>query len=369
MKRPSFAVVCRSFGQPGGAENWARQQARALAATGRFDLHVVCAEEGRLEGPWQLHSVPTPRVTGFWHKWEFAWRVRRILERFRFDWVHTHDPVPGATFATTGPPQAFWAREVRGKRFPGLNDRVHMSLERRMFVHPRFQLALPMSRRVESEILGAYPMLKGKTRVITPLPEGPLPEENEVKRLRAEHRERLGLDEGERLILFVGNNFRLKGLQHVIDAMGEERQAGRLWRLVVVGRGDAAEFTRMARIFGVGEQVQFAGLESGSMLRWFAAADVLALPSKFETFGMVVPEAMRAGCAVMVTETVGAADLVQDGETGWVIRSGLEMAQALSIAWGADLRAMGEKARLRMSDGRSREALVAPLFEVIFGSK
>lgn len=365
-QRPSLAIVCRSFGQPGGAEVWARQQARALAATGRWDLHVICAEEGNLEGPWRVHRVPRPRVTGFWHKGEFAWQVGRVLKRERFDWIHTHDPLPGAHFVTTGPPQGFWAKEVRGKRFLGLNDWVTSWLEREMFSHPNFRLALPMSHRIAEELIRVYPGLVNRIAVLPPLPEGEGPGCDEVEAWRVKHRAARRIQPTERVILFVGNNFRLKGLHHLLDALGQERKAGRVWRLEVVGRGDKAEFTRMAGTFGVDSWVHFAGLEEGSMLPWYAAADLVALPSAFETFGMVVPEAMQVGRPVVVTRTVGAADLVRHGVTGWVIDGGGDLGRVLAEAASADLAGMGKAARASLGHGLSPESVAAPFLAVAF---
>src|SRR4029079_8151257 len=71
------------------------------------------------------------------------------------------------------------------------------------------------------------------------------------------------------------------------------------------------------------------------------AADCLVLPSRNESFGMVVPEALAAGLPVLVSDRVGASDLVTEGRNGWVVRAG-------------DARALAER---MLGASRNREDL------------
>lgn len=52
------------------------------------------------------------------------------------------------------------------------------------------------------------------------------------------------------------------------------------------------------------------------------AADCLVLPSRNESFGMVVPEALASGMPAVVSDRAGAADLIAEGENGWVVPAG-----------------------------------------------
>ncbi len=54
----------------------------------------------------------------------------------------------------------------------------------------------------------------------------------------------------------------------------------------------------------------------------FEWADYFVLPSRFDGYGFVVAEAMRMGVPVIVSDAVGAADLVTPGENGWIFKSG-----------------------------------------------
>ena len=71
------------------------------------------------------------------------------------------------------------------------------------------------------------------------------------------------------------------------------------------------------------KEVRMVGFRNQSELPLFyALADIFVLPSINETWGLVVNEAMNAGCAIVATDQVGsAADLVRSGENGFVIPS------------------------------------------------
>ncbi len=79
------------------------------------------------------------------------------------------------------------------------------------------------------------------------------------------------------------------------------------------------------------------------------------LPSESEPFGVVVNEAMLCGCAVVVSDRVGAGfDLVREGETGFVFPAGdvANLAAVLQVAMDdrKGLRDMGEHGRRRMAN-------------------
>lgn len=71
------------------------------------------------------------------------------------------------------------------------------------------------------------------------------------------------------------------------------------------------------------KDVRFAGFRNqGELPAFYALADIFVLPSINETWGLVVNEAMNAGCAIITTDQVGsAADLVRSGENGFVIKA------------------------------------------------
>jgi glycosyltransferase involved in cell wall biosynthesis len=87
--------------------------------------------------------------------------------------------------------------------------------------------------------------------------------------------------------------------------------------MVLVGDVDASLLRGHPRVIEMISQHGRVGqTELASILR---SADCLILPSRFDSFGMVVPEAMACGLPVIVSDMVGAKELVADGRNGFIV--------------------------------------------------
>ncbi len=102
---------------------------------------------------------------------------------------------------------------------------------------------------------------------------------------------------------------------------------------------------------GLAEVVTFLGKRAQETLPdYYVAADVVVMPSLYESFGMVALEAMACGTPVVASQVGGLAYLVREGETGYLVpdRDPVELADRLSrLLSNAQLRAqMGAQAVL-----------------------
>jgi glycosyltransferase involved in cell wall biosynthesis len=139
------------------------------------------------------------------------------------------------------------------------------------------------------------------------------------KRLRAE----FGASDGEQIVLFVGKLVGLKGIPTLIDALVRLSASGQAVRLVLAGSGPlAADLAAMANAHLL--PVTLLGFVNQSgMPDVYAAADVLVLPSRSETWGLVVNEAFACGLPAVVSDRVGCGpDMIRDGLTGSVVPVG-----------------------------------------------
>jgi UDP-glucose:(heptosyl)LPS alpha-1,3-glucosyltransferase len=168
--------------------------------------------------------------------------------------------------------------------------------------------------------------------------------------------------------LFVGMNFEVKGLGVIIEAVAKakvQRPVADL-RLLVVGKGDSAEYRALATSLGIGDAVIFAGPQEG-VEEFYLASDLFVMLSKFDTFGMVVLEAMAARLPVIVSANVGARDLVDEGLNGFVLPDGRDADAAagkILLLLDADRRvAMGE-AGLRTASTHTWERLAGEVGKV-----
>ncbi|MCW5875891.1 MAG: glycosyltransferase [Anaerolineales bacterium] len=163
---------------------------------------------------------------------------------------------------------------------------------------------------------------------------------------KAEARRRLGVAEDEALLLFVGRIEALKGIDTLIRAahlLAADGPGSTHFRVLIVG-GDVEEdlelmgsemsrLRNLARELGVQDQIEFLGSRSQEELpAYYAAADVLVMPSYSESFGMVALEAMACGRPVVASRVGGLAYLVRDGVTGFHVQEGNSMELAGRLA-------------------------------------
>ncbi len=120
--------------------------------------------------------------------------------------------------------------------------------------------------------------------------------------------------DGDPIALFVGRLVREKDIEVLIHAYHLLRSRGIEFKLVFVGEGPMRD-----EIAGSIPGAVMAGFLTGPELsRAYASADIFAFPSTTESFGNVVLEASASGLPCVVAGEGGVANLVLDGETGFV---------------------------------------------------
>jgi glycosyltransferase involved in cell wall biosynthesis len=147
-------------------------------------------------------------------------------------------------------------------------------------------------------------------------------------------RERLGVAEGERLVLAVGRFSREKGHVDLVRALAAMRRLAPALavKLVLVGEGpERARVAAEAHASGLAEHVIFAG-HTNEVRHFYAVAEVLALPSHSEGSPNVLLEAMAAGLPVVATRVGGVPEIATDGETALLVppRDTAALASALA---------------------------------------
>ena len=167
-----------------------------------------------------------------------------------------------------------------------------------------------------------------------------------------EARRELGFSSQAKVLLFAGRQLPLKGIDILLGAMARLNGIG---HLILVG-GDSATVGETVRLrslatkLGIGDKVTFTGMvDHGRMPLFYNAADVCVVPSYYESFGLVVAEALACGTPVVASRVGGLTTLVNDGETGYLVDelSAAAFASCLERLLGDDelRRRMGDTAR------------------------
>ncbi|MFN2540422.1 MAG: glycosyltransferase family 4 protein [Mycobacteriales bacterium] len=178
---------------------------------------------------------------------------------------------------------------------------------------------------------------------------------------RAAARQRLGLDPEVKIVLSVGRLHPVKGLPSLADAV-----AGLDADLVLIGSGSEREALlgrRQPRLTLTGR------LPTAEVADWYAAADVVALASLQEGQPVAVLEALACGRGVVATTVGGVPEVVQDGETGWLVRprdtDALRRALADALADQRECDRRGQVGRERTVSKHSSEAVGRAMLELL----
>jgi D-inositol-3-phosphate glycosyltransferase len=136
------------------------------------------------------------------------------------------------------------------------------------------------------------------------------------------------------MLLYVGRIEPLKGIDTLMEAMAILKREGHLdlypMCVTIIGGDSQASpeqmssemerLTEMRESLGIGDLITFLGRRDQDTLQYYySAAEVVVVPSHYESFGMVALEAMACGTPVIASETGGLAFLVKNGETGFLV--------------------------------------------------
>jgi D-inositol-3-phosphate glycosyltransferase len=266
------------------------------------------------------------------------------LERFRsgeslhYDIVHSHYWLSGQVGAMAqgkwGVPHAIMfhtlAARKNGAMLPQEEPHLRLRTEERLArTCQRIVAATPRERNDLERLYGADPR---RIRVV------PCGVDTELfKPLdRGLSRSLLGFSPQDAIVLFVGRFSPIKGLERLLEAVGLLGDYPRLRLVLVGGEGDGApappELARRISELGIGRLTRFAGQVMHRRLpEYYSAADVLVVPSHYESFGLVSLEALACGTPVVSTAVGVMEQIILPGETGCVSSDGSPAALAECI--------------------------------------
>jgi len=136
-------------------------------------------------------------------------------------------------------------------------------------------------------------------------------------------RRQLGFSDDDFIVLYVGRYAPVKGLRRLLETVGRLTHLPGLRLVLVGGDGPHTPMFRQlqseATALNIQNRVTFAGrVEQKTLPQYYSAADVLAVPSYYESFGLVALEALACGTPVVTTPVGAMEKIVKDGVTGYV---------------------------------------------------
>jgi len=314
-----LAIVRQRYNPFGGAERFVARALPALERAGTQVTLVSRSAEGW--GAREVLRVDPFYVGALWRDWSFARAARAAWRRQGFDVVQSHERIPGCDLYRAGDGVHRRWLELR-RLVAGPLERLGMALslyhryvcgaERRMFEHPGLRAVVCNSKMVRDEIQRGFRVAPEKLHVIYNGVDLEQFHPRLRESLRGRTRAKIGCHPRDTLFLFVGSGFARKGLDAAIAALAQAKSES-FWLLVVGKDREQSRFKDLAGSLNV----RFLGGKE-DVRPFYAAADCLLLPTRYDPFPNTVLEALAMGLPAIVSSRCGAAEVVESGVNGWV---------------------------------------------------
>jgi D-inositol-3-phosphate glycosyltransferase len=326
----------------GGMSVYIRELARELGRAGhRVDIYtcmgggsrthdLVLYENVRLiylgiEGTGQ---IPKQRLHAYLPRLFHALESYRIMKNMRYDLVHSHYWLSGLVGQRA---KNHWRiPHVLTFHTTGMMKRVSCSQEhepsRRLIAEKKLMdgcTRILASTSRERESLSRFYGVPGEKIGLVPCGVN-LQKFRMMDRDSA--RKQIGIQDNRPVILYVGRFTPVKGLDRLLAAAAHLGHIQNLSVMIVGGDGRhtryAAALRRFSRRTGMNGAVTLEGrVDHEDLPVYYNAADVLVVPSYYESYGLVALEALACGTPVVATD-VGAMDtIIHEGKTGAVVKT------------------------------------------------
>jgi UDP-glucose:(heptosyl)LPS alpha-1,3-glucosyltransferase len=331
MKKVTFAIGLLDFSKMrGGAERYLVDLCIRMAAEG-YEVHVYAERYDVEDSRIHFHSVKTIRFPKSLRLLSFAARATKEIENgnygitfgagntLRANILQPHGGVHWAWFwrslrAYDHP--MLWVMKFLG-RVISPKQWVSGWVEDAPYRGKNPQVIIAISDMVKRDMMRWYRIPDERVTVVY---NGVDTEHFHLRnrKYRQEIRGRHGIGD-ELVILFVSNNFRMKGLGFLIKALAHiKRENPSPFKLLVLGRDRQNSYLHLARKMGVMEELVFAGF-THEPEKYYGASDLLVHPTFYDACSLTVLEALASGLPVITTYSNGASGIITQGREGFVI--------------------------------------------------
>lgn len=319
-----IALVCKKYSlQEGGLERYTYFLSRELIRSGH-EVHIF-ANIWQEEPGVIIHRVPMVRLSSPAKNLSFAFFANRALSKMKFDIIHSMERIFYQDIFRVS--DGINPVQMQQKYpHPGIRlfksvcpRRLALScLEHNIFVHKGCKVVMTNSELVKRNIIEHYRVDPEKIIVIYNGVDTSRFNTKVKEKFRSSLREKYAIKKEELVLIFVSNNFKLKRLDLVLEAMAFLKN--NKIRLFVIGADNHRTYQRWAIKNGLDEQVLFLGPKR-NIEKYYAASDIFVLPTLYDAFANVCLEAMGCGLPVITSDLNGAADLILDKENGYILKT------------------------------------------------
>jgi UDP-glucose:(heptosyl)LPS alpha-1,3-glucosyltransferase len=371
LKKISFAIGLRDFSKKkGGAERYLVDLCSRMAGEG-YEVHVYAERWDVEDSRIFFHSVRTIPFPKSLRLLSFAIRATREIENgnyditlgvgntLRADVLQPHGGVHWAWFwrslrAYDNP--ILWMIRFLG-RISSPKQWVSGWVEDAPYKKAKFTRIIAISDMVKQDMMRWYRIPEDRITVVY--------NGVDVERFHPRNREyreeirgRHGIGAEELVILFVSNNFRMKGLGFLLKAMAKiKKEFPSPFKVLVLGRDHQHPYLRLAGEMGIVEETIFAG-STNEPEKYYGASDFLVHPTFYDACSLTVLEALASGLPVITTHCNGASGIISQGQEGFVIsdpRDGQALGEKISFFLNREKLARASIAARHLAESHSLE--------------
>ncbi len=319
-----LAFVKQKYVPFGGGEGYVARLMAGCAERGH-DIHLITSDwtKGEVTHPLQVHGVSINRRSRATKLTSFSASVKQCIDVNDFDCVFSLERTVGQDVwrAGEGVHRKWMERralyEPVWKTF--LNEhssgqKAYLDMEAETVRSSRFIIS--NSHLVKQDILDVYPDLGADVFVIHNGVDlnrfSPSGRDIARKKLC----DRLNLATDTPMLLFVGSNWRRKGLYEVLQAVASIPVA----HLLVTGRDKVEKWKSLVIRLGLADRVHFLS-PTRVIEEYYRAVDVLAFPSWYDPFPNVGIEALACGTSIVTSRFTGVCEVVDDERMNGVVVS------------------------------------------------
>jgi UDP-glucose:(heptosyl)LPS alpha-1,3-glucosyltransferase len=306
----------------GGCETYIADLAHRLARDSH-EVHLVARtlDDSAFPNSCLFHPLPSFRGPRWLRPWRFARACERVLSDHDFDvsvgFVKTWGqdvlmPQGGLHVASAAHNRKKYAsscmqqmvRMIHGLSVKNWSYRL---LERKQFLEHDSLIIVP-SRMVRQHLHGYYGINGSRVHVIHNAIDTKRFHSHDRLLIRSRMRAQLAIAASDSVGLFVGHNYRLKGLDPLLRAIRLIPKEIK-FKLIVCGSADYRRYERLAKHWNILDRIRFLGFVA-DVREAFFAADFLVHPTFYDPCALVTMEALACGLPVITTHFNGAAELL-----------------------------------------------------------
>jgi len=323
-KKLKIAVVSPRYGLVGGSEHFSMEITERLALNPDYSIHVFANKFKSFSDRVTFHKYPVVKFPRFFQPISTAFFIQKMISNQNFDIIHSHERVfETDIYSIHGLPHEYWIKKIRKKKWLSLFDLSTHWIEKKMVNHSRCKHLLPVSNSTKQIFSESFQLSMDNMQVVPPGIDVNKYFAYDRLQCRHEIRNQLGLKPSDIIILFVGMNFEIKGLSQLMKAISKtyQKSPNHSLKLIVVGKGNYNYYKSLASQLNIQNHIIFTGVIYEEIEKYYLASDIFSMLSEFDTFGMTVLEAMAASIPVIVSNNVGAKDIVRHGKNGFIVEA------------------------------------------------